>query len=201
MIPEVLKNVADKISNSSVELSKRSQDGRVNSIESEKIISKFIKDHSQYMVEIPADRSWYDIKIEKFYCNIKVSEMSGNDNTIGKAAIYYFLTGRKEAPNQYKEFFKSMCKNEDRDKERDFYFIVVRKTDKKAFIISLKRLEVKTAPNNPPFQCNWSQNIEQKPRSGDEAKKYLLSSWAKSLKKRAEQQINIMKKHYPDYFK
>ncbi len=203
MIPTILQDVANIISKnpSSIKLSTHSNDGRVNSIESEKIIAKFIKNKTQYEIEIPPNRCWYDIKIGKFYCNIKISEMTNNDNTIGKAVIYYFLTGCKHAPNQYNKFFQSMCENENKNEKRDFYFIVVRKRDTKTFIISLKGLkEIAIAPNNPPFQCNWSKNIEPKQRNWKDAKKHLLERWAQSLKKRAEQQIKLMKQYYPNYF-
>ena len=197
---KILEDIANKISRIGIKLPKNSSDGRVNSIESERKISNFIKKNTACKVEIPADRSWYDIKIDRFFCNIKVSEMTGNDNTIGKAVIYYLLTGLEKAPNHYEEFFKSMKANENKDEARDFYFIVVRKRDSQAFIINLKDLDVIIAPNNPPFQCNWSKNLNQTNRDWESAKNYLLKSWAESLKRRAEQQIKVMKQYYPASF-
>ena len=200
MIPLALKKISQQISNHKIKLSAYSTDGRINSIQSEKKVIQFIKSLKGWTVTSPKSRSWYDIKINDFYCNIKISNMTSNDNTVGKSVIHYFITGLHKAPNSYKKCFESMKKNENPSKSRDYYFIVIRKTDHKCFVISFKNLKVKIAPNNPPFQCDWSENIKQNKRSWLEAKKYFIKKWAESLIKRHEQQIALMKKYYPEVF-
>ena len=201
MIPDVLNKAAKTITQANLRLPVDNSDGRSNSIQAENDIIETIQKNG-FKIKKPRTRHWYDIKIDNFYCNIKVSEMTGNDNTIGKRVIYYFLTGKtKRIPNAYNPFFKSMKQNEKKDEQRDYYFIVVRKEDSKAFIISLKNLKVKAAPNNPPFQCNWSENTTQiSNRSWEEAKKYLLKKWCQSIQKRYESYLKPMKEHYNEFF-
>ena len=94
MIPTALQKISQQISKHKIKLSAYSSDGRINSIQSEKKIIEFIKSLKGRKVTSPKSRSWYDIKIENFYCNIKVSNMTSNDNTVGKSVIHYFLTGK-----------------------------------------------------------------------------------------------------------
>ena len=85
---------------------------------------------------------------------------------------------------------------------RDFYYLIINKNKPSdCFTISLKGLK-KVIPNgkNRPFQCNWEDNREIKKRIWKEAKEYLLSQWAISIKKEIKITREGMPKSYPEFF-
>ena len=95
-----------------------------------------------------------------------------------------------------------MKKNEKPDEKRDFFYIIINKNDTSdVFILSLKGLKkLQAAPNNLPFQCNWSQNRESAGRSWQEAKDFLLRKWAEGITKKLENVKKGMPWSYPEYF-
>ena len=52
--------------------------------------------------------------------------------------------------------------------------------------------------NNLPFQCKWDINREYQTRSFQAAEQFILSTFGKSIKLRAEMYFNF-KKYFPDY--
>ena len=67
----------------------------------------------------------------------------------------------------------------------DYYFLVLNKKTRKTSMSALKGL-TKLVPNgnNLPFQCNWTENTQYKSRTFEEAKDFLLSNFAKSIRGR-----------------
>ena len=52
--------------------------------------------------------------------------------------------------------------------------------------------------NNLPFQCNWTENEDYKPRTFEEAKDFLLSNFAASIRGRTAIGDDF-KVNFPDY--
>ena len=209
MIPAALQAVAQAIKNGTVQLQSGSGDARRDAAMSEGNIISFLQNQNKWTITSPNigsahDRSWYDMQVDGFYCDIKVSELHSNDNTNAKKAVYYLLTGKDPArvPSQQKSFFKLMKENESKDEERDFYFIVVKKPSANdAFVVSLKGIaKLTSAPNNLPFQCRWDDCRNPEQRTWEQAKQFLLEHWAQSIKRRIETTKSGMPAFYPDFF-
>lgn len=209
MIPQELQDVARAIKQGSVQLPSGSGDARRDSAMAENAVTAFLQNQNRWTINSPDigsahSRSWYDLNVNGFYCDVKISELRGNDNTNAAKAVYYLLTGKDpaEVPSQQKPFFKSMCKNESADEARDFYFIVVKKpAAEDAFVVSLKSIAKLTpAPGNLPFQCKWDNCRIPEPRTWTQAREFLLAHWAESIKKRIATAQQGMPEYYPDFF-
>lgn len=211
MIPDTLLKVAEYLKSTNVPLVKTGSDGRTDSSMSEQSVIQVLQNANQWRVHSPNlgsthNRAWYDVQIGEYYCDIKISTCSTNDNTNAKKAIYYLLTGDEDVnkvPNENAEFFKQMRDNESPDKNRDFYYLVVSKEKPDdVFFVSLKGM-AQCAPNasNQPFQANWSRNREPVKRTWQEAKQHLLGAWAESIRRLINLQQAGMPTHYPEFFK
>ena len=208
MIPQVLSDVASFLTNDNIQLPSGSGEPRQDSAAAEGKIISLLQNKRKWDISSPNigsghNRNWYDVKIDGHYCNIKVSNLKGHDNTQAKKAIHYFLTGKNlsKVPDEAKKFFKIMSENEIPCEKRDFYFIVVSKPEADAFIVSLKTIaEIKPAHSNPPFQCKWTNCKTPVNRTWEEAKHYLLKCWALSIKNNIEKLNGGMPEHYPEFF-
>ena len=210
MIPAVLEEVVEYLREQNITLPIDFQEGRLNSALAEDQIIDILRQAEQWKIYSPNqetdnNRAWYDVKINDLFCDIKVSNCNANDNTQAKKAIYYLLTGDENTgnvPNQDKIFFKMMRENENMDKDRDYYYLIVNKMDTEdVFVVNLKGIvSCNSAPNNPPFQVNWGRNRELADRSWEEAKKFLLSMWAESVKELIALRSRGMPKYYPEFF-
>jgi len=207
VIPDVLLEVAKAITESNLVLPRGTGDARSDSSSAENTIVAWLQNERRWDIHSPNiaaghNREWYDLKVGEYYCDIKVSELRSFDNTNAKNAVYYFLTGNADnAPVQWADFFRDMAQRESPSESRDFYFIVVSKPQANAFIVSLKGIgDIRPAHNNPPFQCNWSQCRTPVSRSWQEARHYLLSVWAETIKKGIETYQRGMPTHFPEFF-
>ncbi|MDD9822544.1 MAG: hypothetical protein OXU98_06645 [Gammaproteobacteria bacterium] len=207
MIPGALHEVAAALTASNLQLPSGSGDARRDSSSAENALVAWLQNERRWDIHSPNiaaghNREWYDLSIDGHYCDIKVSELKSFDNTNAKNAVYYFLTGNADrAPVQWAEFFEDMAQRENPSEERDFYFIVVSKPRADAFIVSLKGIgEIKPAHNNPPFQCNWSLCRTPVNRDWHQARQYLLSVWAETVKKGIETYQRGMPTHFPEFF-
>ena len=214
MIPNKLLKVEEFLRRNPVILPKGSGDSRRDSGEAEnKILSILQNQQSNWGTKIHApnigkthNRSWYDVRIGQYYCDIKVSALKSADNTNAKNAVFYFLTGRDPIVNKVnmaeKEFFKEMKQNESPHSRRDYFYIVINKNNPSdVFMVSLKGIrELQVSANNLPFQCHWSKNRKTQKRDWKEAKDFLLSCWAQGIRKKMENVKKGMPKYYPSYF-
>ena len=84
------------------------------------------------------------------------------------------------------------------ENDKDYYFLVLNKDAPHEILVQgLKTIGVLVPNgNNLPFQCNWGDNLEPVHRPFDEAKDYLLSCLAKSVKLRANI-YDEFKAHFP----
>lgn len=208
MIPAVLLDVADALTESKLALPSGSGDARRDSSSAEDRIVTWLQNQRRWDIHSPNieaghNRGWYDIRIDGHYCDIKVSELKSFDNTNAKNAVYYFLTGVVDAaPVQWANFFADMAKRESPSEERDFYFIVVSKPQADAFVVSLKGIgDIRPNFNNLPFQCNWSKCRAPVPRNWRQARRHLLSVWAESIKRGIATHQRGMPVHFPEFFK
>ena len=210
MIPYNLKKAADLLSRENISLPQHSQDTRQDSANAEQHIvsillnERMVKEVHSPNIGQPTNRAWYDIQIDGYYCDIKVSSLNTSDNTNAKHAIYYFLTGKnpREVSSNQNQFFKSMKEFENEDNKRDYYYIVVNKINTNdIFIVSLKHIsDVSIAPNNLPFQCRWDKCREPADRTWKQAKHFLLSYWAQSIERKISLAKGGMPIYYPEFF-
>ena len=216
MIPQILLEMAAEITNQKPVLPSGSGDGRSDSVAAEDKVIGFLQNwssqnSSEWRINSSNigrrhNRSWYDFSVDnghKIFCDIKVSDLKGQDNTNAKLAIYYFLTGKDpdKAPRQWSEFFEDMSSNEKEDDNRDYYYLVVSKKTRESFVVSLKGIaKVRPAHNNPPFQCKWDECRTPISRTWQEARDYLLCKWAKSINNGIQALESGMPKFYPDFF-
>jgi hypothetical protein len=192
-IPNDITDICRYISQTGLQLSRPSNDGRLDSAINEGEILKLIRE--QFSVKLPQIRDWYDFAIEGrdyFYpINIKITMSGGTDNLNCKLGIYYALTGLMPCfSNEIKwlPYFEQLKDNIGARKDKDYYFIVINKQQTRdVFASSLKGL-AKLIPNgnNLPFQCNWNKNREHIERDFEQASAFLLGCMGESIKLRAE---------------
>lgn len=191
MIPKPLEQIRDFLKKDPVQLSRNLPDGRVNASTNEREIIEKIK--SQFDIEDPKERHWYDFSIpngnEKIPVNIKVTTTETADNVQCKLGIYYALTGQwpdfsNETP--WGKYFSLLRNNINKAKDKDYYFLIVNNTNSSdVFCTSLKQINRLVANgNNLPFQCNWGENRTLAKRSHDDAVRFLLGSFYESIKLR-----------------
>ena len=151
MIPTEILQVVKYLKQNSISLPQGSGDARRDSATAENTIISYLQNQSfGFNIVSPNigtghNRSWYDIRIKNYHCDIKISELRTTDNTNAKKAIFYLLTGLdpNKISNTEKVFFKEMKKKESVDEHRDYFYIVINKTDTKdVFALSLKGLKV-----------------------------------------------------------
>lgn len=192
MLPKALKNIVNFLQKYDFNLSHKSRDGRINSAFNEDEIADII--NKNFNINRPKIRDWVDFSFEEngvFYpVNIKITTTKTADNLNCKLGIYYALTG--DLPPFGNEvvwdtYFKNLAKNL-KPTSADYYFLIINKNDyNDIFATSLKSLQIITPNgNNLPFQAKWDANRNQQNRDFNQAKDFILSNFAKSLKLRAD---------------
>ena len=168
-------------------------DGRLESAESEVLVTEFLKIvHSEINISnIPTKRYWYDILIEykgeKYPINIKMTSNSGSADNVGsKIGMFYALTGiwpdNVKGLNQWKTFNEKLTENFNPTNNSDYYFLVCFKDTGKFLFTSLKQIETLVPNgNNLPFQCNWGNNIIPTNRSNEEQSYYIINTFIESF--------------------
>lgn len=170
-LPLVLYQIKNYLQFNPINCNFESNDGRNNSIKDEKNIINYI--NKKFKVIETKPRMWYDIlvfdKVKRWIpVNIKTTTMKSADNISSIASILYSLTDYKMELNKsysngelYDILFKKI-KNKNYLQDRDYYFLVINKTNSTDIIInSIKGLSCLTKNyNNLPFQVNWKYNRE-----------------------------------------
>ena len=206
MIPPVLTEMCDFLSSDEVSLT-LSRDGRLDSAVNEGVV--LAKLSERFPIEQqPQIRHWCDFSIRDggvlLPVNLKLTKLGDTpDNMNCKLGIYYALTGREpdfanEKP--WPGFFERLA-DDIQENNRDYYFLIVNKNNPAdAFAQGLKTLRTLTPNgNNPPFQCRWRDNRVPQERSFNDARDFLLSVFAQSIKRRAEMD-DAFHKHFPQYW-
>jgi hypothetical protein len=134
-----------------------------------KEISVEFGDLSIFHIPESKSASFYDIcfkyKNRYIYANIKITDMRNKgDNSSGWGPIYYVLTGETvNVTEKSLDLLSSKINLDLYDLSLNYYFIVIDKNTGKIILNSLKTLsEFISNPANPPYQINWTKNMEPK---------------------------------------
>ena len=155
--------------------STQNYDGRINSCTDEQNIVKFLIEKFGKRIKQASIRYWYDILVyDNMYgwipINIKTTTMTKNDNVGNLAMCVYAYTDEKldiHRKQTYANgkmsivlFNKLKDKNYNKMSKKDYYFLVLNKTNPADIIVnSVKGLTTLTSNlNNLPFQICWNKN-------------------------------------------
>jgi hypothetical protein len=159
--------------------SNQNQDGRINSCLDEDNVIKLLIEKFGENIKKPKIRMWYDILVFDYMygwipINIKTTTTKTSDNTGNLAMCVYSYTDEMLDIHRVKSyengkmsdilFDKLKNKKYNTYNKKDYYFIVLNKTDNSDIIVnSVKGLTLLTPNiNNLPFQICWNKNREFK---------------------------------------
>ena len=195
--------------------SNQNDDGRINSCNDEDEVIKLLVAKFDQKIRKPKIRMWYDILVlDHMYgwipVNIKTTTTFTCDNTGNLAMCVYAYTDEKLDIHQDKTYEngkmsellvdKLKSHKYNRIHKKDYYFIVLNKTNGSDIIVnSVKGLTILTPNiNNLPFQVCWDKNRIFKYESIEEKVKQFIiclqkpkPSWKETF------MINIRKLHLP----
>ena len=158
-----------------ISLSSKNQDGRVNSSTDEDIVISKLVSRFGDRIKVPKIRMWYDILVRDYRygwlpINIKTTTTLTYDNTGNLTMCVYAYTDydiyiHREKTYQNGEMSRILSdklrkKQYNKKDKRDYYFLVLDKTNPDRIIVNtLKGLQSITPNiNNLPFQVCWSKN-------------------------------------------
>ncbi len=174
-MPLVMYKIKTFLKSQSFKFSNQNEDGRINSsIDEDEVIKLLIKKFGN-KIKKPKIRMWYDIlAFDYIYgwipINIKTTTTLTSDNTGNLAMCVYSYTDEMLDIHRNKSydngkmsnilFNKLKNKQYNKINKKDYYFIVLNKTDPADVIInSVKGLTILTPNvNNLPFQVVWDKN-------------------------------------------
>ena len=207
LIPTELVAAAKYLGQQTMTLPSGGGDSRGDSSAGESTVIQVLQNAQQWNivgrnVGTSTNRAPYDMEFEGLLVDVKISSLTGADNTNAKSAIFYLLTGDTNHPTHTKRFWETLRDGETPDEQRDFYYLIVNKSNTSdVFAVSLKHIaEVIPNPSNQPFQANWDNCRHPTERTWQEAKQHLLGIWAKSIQRRAELINEGMPSYYPEIF-
>lgn len=159
--------------------STQTTDGRVNSCLDEDFIIDLLIKKFKPRVQKPdkSKRMWYDITVRDILygwipVNIKTTTMMTSDNTGNLAMCVYTYTDEILSIDCNKTYTngkvynilvdKLKSKKYNRINKKDYYFLVINKTNPKDIVINSVKGLSKLTPNinNLPFQVCWDNNRE-----------------------------------------
>lgn len=174
-LPLIMYKIQNYLKIQAFAFSNQNDDGRINSCNDEDEIIKLLVAKFDQKIRKPKIRMWYDILVhDDMYgwipVNIKTTTTFTCDNTGNLAMCVYAYTDEKLDIHQDKTYengkmsellFSKLksCKY-NRNPKKDYYFIVLNKTNASDVIVnSVKGLWVLTPNiNNLPFQVCWDKN-------------------------------------------
>jgi hypothetical protein len=172
-LPLIMYKMQNYLKLQEFKYSNYNDDGRINSCTDENEIIKLLIQKFGDKIVKPKIRMWYDIlAFDYIYgwipINIKTTTTMTNDNTGNLAMCVYAYTNVKLDKTKYYENGKMSDilinnlknKNYNFNNKKDYYFIVLNKTNTKDIIInSVKGLTIlQPNINNLPFQVCWNKN-------------------------------------------
>jgi hypothetical protein len=174
-LPLILYIIRRYLISKEFEFSKHNDDGRINSCMDEDEIIKLLIEKFSNKIKKPKMRMWYDILIFDYIygwipCNIKTTSTLTHDNTGNLAMCVYAYTNEYldiHKNNSYENgkmsnilYNKLKNKEYNKNNKKDYYFIILNKTNTDDIIInSIKGLTILTPNiNNLPFQVCWNKN-------------------------------------------
>ena len=174
-LPLIMYKIQKYLKSQVFQFSTQNEDGRINScIDENKIVKLLITKFSD-KIKKPKIRMWYDIlAFDYMYgwipINIKTTTTLTNDNTGNLTMCVYAYTdeildihNNKSYENGKMSnilFNKLKNKKYNTNNKKDYYFVVLNKTNSSDIIVnSIKGLTVLTPNiNNLPFQICWNRN-------------------------------------------
>lgn len=178
-LPLIMYKIQKYLKLQAFHFSTLNDDGRINSCIDEMLVIKLLIEKFGEKIKTPKIRMWYDIlALDYMYgwvpINIKTTTTRTADNVGNLAMCVYAYTDEILDINTDKSydngkmshilFDKLKNKKYNTNNKKDYYFIVLNKTDASDIIVnSVKGLTIlRPNINNLPFQVNWSKNREFK---------------------------------------
>jgi hypothetical protein len=174
-LPLIMYKIKRHLQTQSFTFSTQNEDGRINScVDEDKVIAILVEKFGD-KIKKPKIRMWYDIlAFDSMYgwlpINIKTTTTTTSDNTGNLAMCVYAYTDELLDIHRDKSyengkmsellFQKLRHKKYNTSHKKDYYFIVLNKTDASDVIVnSVKGLTLLTPnSNNLPFQICWNKN-------------------------------------------
>lgn len=173
-LPLIMYKIKKYLELQAFAFSNQNEDGRINSCIDEDGVIKLLFEKFGDKIKKPRIRMWYDIlAFDYMYgwlpINIKTTTTTTSDNTGNLAMCVYAYTNEMLDIHRDKSyengkmseilFTKLHSKNYNTNNKKDYYFIVLNKTNSGDIIVnSVKGLTILTPNiNNLPFQVNWSK--------------------------------------------
>lgn len=174
-LPLIMYKLQKHLKSQAFQFSSKNEDGRINSCIDEDKIIKLLVEKFGDRIKKPKIRMWYDILVFDYMygwlvVNIKSTTTTSGDNTGNLAMCVHAYTNETLDIHRDKTyengkmsvilFNKLKNKKYNTENKKDYYFIVLNKTDPSDVIInSVKGLTVlKPNSNNLPFQICWTKN-------------------------------------------
>ena len=174
-LPLIMYKIQNYLKLQAFQFSSQNEDGRINSCLDEVEVIKLLNEKFGARIKTPEKRHWYDILAYDYMygwipINIKTTTTLTSDNTGNLAMCVYAYTDEILDIHRVKSYkngkmsiilFNKLKKKEyNFNNKKDYYFIVLNKTDTSAVIVnSVKGLTILTANiNNLPFQVCWNKN-------------------------------------------
>ena len=174
-LPLIMYKIQKYLKLQAFQFSSQNEDGRINSCVDEDEVIKILTEKFGEKIKKPKIRMWYDILVFDYMygwvpVNIKTTTTVTSDNTGNLAMCVYAYTDELLDIHRDKSyengkmsdilFNKLKTKEYNKYNKKDYYFIVLNKTDASDIIVnSVKGLTILTPNiNNLPFQVNWSKN-------------------------------------------
>jgi len=178
-LPLIMYKIKKYLKLQAFQFSTKNEDGRINSCIDEDEVIKLLIEKFGEKIKKPKIRMWYDIlAFDYMYgwvpINIKTTTTITSDNTGNLAMCVYAYTNEILDIHRDKSyengkmsdilFNKLKNKKYNTNNKKDYYFIVLNKTDATDIIVnSVKGLTILTPNiNNLPFQVCWNKNREFK---------------------------------------
>jgi hypothetical protein len=174
-LPLIMYKIQNYLKSQTFQFSTQNEDGRINSCTDEDGVIKLLFDKFGEKIKKPKKRMWYDILAYDFMygwipINIKTTTTLTSDNTGNLAMCVYVYTDEMLDIHRDKSyengkmsdilFNKLQNKKYNTNNKKDYYFIVLNKTNANDIIVnSVKGLTILTPNiNNLPFQICWDKN-------------------------------------------
>lgn len=174
-LPLIMYQIQKYLQSCGVMFSTQTADGRINSCMDEDVVMQLLNEKFGNRIKSPKSRMWYDLlafdsKYGWLPINIKTTTTITSDNTGNLAMCVYAYTdeqldihrGKSYENGKMSEMLIDKLKNKkyNTQNKKDYYFIVLNKTNSSDIIVnSVKGLTILTPNiNNLPFQVNWSKN-------------------------------------------
>lgn len=174
-LPLIMYKIENYLKLQSFGFSTQNEDGRINSCTDEDKVIKLLIEKFGKRIKKPKLRMWYDIlAFDYMYgwlpINIKTTTTLTSDNAGNLAMCVYAYTNeildihrnKSYANGEMSSILFDKLKNKkyNTNSKKDYYFVVLNKTNANDIIVnSIKGLAVLTSNiNNLPFQICWDKN-------------------------------------------